>query len=345
MSVAGQARYPGSVLCQFLDTRLPQRSAVTEEWARRAASAPCAPVHLPDAESRQQIGLAAEVRIGLDLGDAPAYFDLLSFLPPAEYHALLSAVGFSADESPVAATGTADPLLFDWRRVNQPVTCDDDQRLALAACLEAAGMRNVHFSFSGRPAQARRLFLAQTRAAFARWRGEHPERAEAGSGRDRDLDALAHLWEGYLAYGRRQLAGAGSGRVILAPELGGGYAVADLVVGRCLIEVKTAFDPAASIGGWLNQVLAYALLDWSDALGVDTIAVYLGWQARLLSESLTRVLAAATAGRSPSLEDLRADFRSAMQADMDESFAMRMRQRYPPFVTPAPQAPATQSPQ
>jgi len=46
------------------------------------------------------------------------------------------------------------------------------------------------------------------------------------------------------------------------------------------------------MGGWLNQVLAYALLDWSDALGVDTIGVYLGWQALLVSEALTRVLGA-----------------------------------------------------
>lgn len=76
-------------------------------------------------------------------------------------------------------------------------------------------------------------------------------------------------------------------------------------------------------GDWLNQVLAYALLDWSDALGVDTVAVYLGWQALLISETLAHVLAAATAGRTPTLEKLRADFRSAMQADIDESFAKR----------------------
>ena len=95
--------------------------------------------------------------------------------------------------------------------------------------------------------------------------------------------------------------------VILEPELGGGYGVADLVVDRCMVEVKTAFDPAAAMGGWLNQVLAYALLDWSDALGVDTIAVYLGWQALPISDPLTRILAAATTGETPSLEDLRAD--------------------------------------
>ena len=88
--------------------------------------------------------------------------------------------------------------------------------------------------------------------------------------------------------------------------------------------------------------LAYALLDWSDALGVDTVAVYLGWQALLVSESLTRALAAATPGPTPSLEELRADFRTAMQADIDESFAIRMRQRYPPLITPAPQASTVQ---
>jgi hypothetical protein len=253
-------------------------------------------------------------------------------LPPAVYRVLLEAAGFSADESPIAVTRTADPLLFDWRRVQQPLICDDGQRAALAACLEAAGMRNVRSSFSGRPAQARRLFQFQTQSDFAQWRREHPE---GTSKRDADLDGFAHLWEGYLAHGRRQLAGAGSGRVILAPELGGGYGTADLVIGRCLIEVKTAFDPAAAMGNWLNQVVAYALLDWSNALSVDTVAVYLGWQALLVSETLARVLDAATAGRTPSLEDLRADFHSAMQANMDESFAIRMRQHYPPFVTPA----------
>jgi hypothetical protein len=101
--------------------------------------------------------------------------------------------------------------------------------------------------------------------------------------------------------------------VFLSPELGGGYGVADLVVGRCLIEMKTVFDPAAAMDNWLNQVLAYVLLDWSDALGVgvDAIAVYFGWQALLISEPLTRVLAVASAGGTPSLEELRADFRSA----------------------------------
>jgi hypothetical protein len=180
MSVADQARYPDSVLCRFLDRCLPQRAVVAQDWARRAASAAWEPVYLPDAESRLRLGLAAEMRIGLDLGDAPAYADLLSFLPPADYSALLGAAGFSPDESPVAATGTADPLLFDWRRVHQPVRCDDDQRAALAACLEAAGMRNVRSSFSGRPAQARRLAVTQMRSGLQP-RTPSPRRSDSAS--------------------------------------------------------------------------------------------------------------------------------------------------------------------
>jgi hypothetical protein len=82
------------------------------------------------------------------------------------------------------------------------------------------------------------------------------------------------------------------------PELGGGYGVADLVVGRCLIEMKTVFDPAAAMDNWLNQVLAYVLLDWSDALGVDTIAAYLGWQALRAEPSLV-VLASAPSRNNP----------------------------------------------
>jgi len=150
MSVAGQARYPGSVLWRLLDSRLPQRSVAAEEWVRRAASAPWKPVWLPEEESRHRLGLAAEMRIGLDVGEAPAYFDLLSFLPPADYGALLNAAGFSSEQSPVAATGTADPLLFDWRKVHQPLGYDEGQPAALSACLEAAGMRNVVSSPSWR---------------------------------------------------------------------------------------------------------------------------------------------------------------------------------------------------
>jgi hypothetical protein len=46
------------------------------------------------------------------LGETPAYADLLSFLPPAEYRVLRSAAGFSADQGGMAVGGTTHPLLL-----------------------------------------------------------------------------------------------------------------------------------------------------------------------------------------------------------------------------------------
>ena len=311
MSVAAQARNPESILCRFLDRSLPQRGVVAEDWVRRAASAPWQGIDVPDAQ--QQIGVAAEIRIGLDLGAIPAYWNLLSFLPRHECCALLSAAEFSSNENEnLADTRTTDPLLREWHRVHKPIDYDDDQRAALAACWDAAGMRDLALAFSERPAQVRRSYLVQIRGEIAT--------SEKGRTRhDAAVDGLAHLWKGYLRYGRQRLTNLGN-RVLLAPELGGGYGIADLVVGRCLVEIKTAIEPAANFSHWLNQVLGYALLDWSDALGIDTIAIYLGWQALLVSESLAHVLSMATVGSTPSLDNLRADFRHAMQADMDEAF-------------------------
>jgi hypothetical protein len=138
------------------------------------------------------------------------------------------------------------------------------------------------------------LSLVQSRSDTARWHSDHPE---GDSERERDLDGFAHLWVGYLAQDVGNLpALAATGCSF--PGLGGGYGVADLVVGRCLIEMKTVFDPAAAMDNWLNQVLAYVLFDWSDAPGVGMIAAYLGWQTLLAEPSLV-VLASAPSRNNP----------------------------------------------
>jgi hypothetical protein len=82
-----------------------------------------------DPDCRRQFGSAVEIRIGPDVALTPGYWDVLSFLPPEECRALLSAAGYSADgREDVADTGTTDPLLLDWRRVSHPIACGDDQR-------------------------------------------------------------------------------------------------------------------------------------------------------------------------------------------------------------------------
>jgi len=58
----------------------------------------------------------------------------------------------------------------------------------------------------------------------------------------------------------------------------------------------------------------------------------------LISEPITTLFAASAPGATPSLEGLGTDFRSQIQADVDEFVNARMRLRYPippsPWVAP-----------
>src|SRR5579863_5630330 len=133
MSIAGQATYPESALCRFLDAKLPQRGLIVEEWTRQADKAPWSAIAVE--ANRRSLGLAAEYRIGLDLAPAPGYWDLLSFLSPMECNILLRGAGFHlADREYVADTGTTDPLLLQWVRTRHPIAVSEAQRLTLFAC-------------------------------------------------------------------------------------------------------------------------------------------------------------------------------------------------------------------
>lgn len=156
----------------FLDARLPQRDAVARAWARQAEAAPWSGIET-DPDCRRQFGSAVEIRIGPDAALTPGYRDVLSFLPPEECRALLSAAGYSADgREDLADTGTTDPLLPDWRRVSHPIACGDDQQAVLTGCWDAAGMRRSRTEWmppSVAPVPAR-----------PRTRGHAPDRATQG---------------------------------------------------------------------------------------------------------------------------------------------------------------------
>jgi hypothetical protein len=128
--------------------------------------------------------------------------------------------------------------------------------------------------------------------------------------------------------GRRQLADLGE-RVVLAPKLAGGFGIADLIAGRSLVEIKTVLEPAGRFEQWLNQLLGYVLLDWYDTFRLDTVAVYLGWQAKLMAISLTDLLTIASHGQAPPPEYLRGAFRQAIQADLDLTAEVQLRKQYP----------------
>ena len=74
-----------------------------------------------------------------------------------------------------------------------------------------------------------------------------------GARREAALGGLAHLWEGYLRHGRRQLASPGQ-RVVLAPRLAAAFGVADLVAGWALglvfaRRVSAVFRETHEVGG------------------------------------------------------------------------------------------------
>jgi hypothetical protein len=320
MAVTGQAGNPESVLSMFLDARLPQRDVVAQAWARQAETAPWSGIEI-DPDHRRQLGSAIEIRIGLDVAAAPGYWDVLSFLPPEECQALLSAAGYSADgKEDLADTGTTDPLLLDWRRVSHPVAHSDDQQAVLTGCWDAAGMRDVAHGTDA-AVQLRRSLLAHIR--------EHMHRA--GPLQGQVMTALVHLWDGYQHHGRRRMMALGD-RVIIEPELASGFGKADLVIGRCLVDVKAVLSPAASFRRWLDQLLCYVLLDWPDIFGLDSVAIYLGWQGLLAHEPLARLLTASAPGPTPTIADLRAEFRSRIRAETDDFLAARQRDRYSPLA-------------
>lgn len=323
MGITSQAADPTSTLCRFLDARLPQRGLVSDTWAREIDVAPWSAITVN--ADRKQLGLAAEMRIGLDLAQEPSYWDLLSFLPSEQCYALLSGAGYSQDGyEHLADTGTTDALLLQWQRCAHPVGSGDMERTALAACWDATSMRSLVQGSGRYSVQLRRSFFAHTRDQLHWHDGLNTEREAAVAG-------LSHLWHGYLRQGRRQLMDLGD-QVIVAPQLAAGFGKGDIVAGHFLIDIKVVLEPAQYFLTWLNQLLGYILLDWFNILRLDAVGLYLGWQALLISAPLGEILAAASPGPSPSLESLRGEFRQAIGEDLDRTVEAQLRDRYPvPF--------------
>lgn len=124
-----------------------------------------------------------------------------------------------------------------------------------------------------------------------------------------DLCALSQLF--YERHGEltRQAAVlnpifAGSG------EIGG--ADADLIVDRCLIELKTTTKPDFERKGLLYQLLGYVLPDYEDEYGLEEVGVYLARRGLLIRWQLESLLET-IAGRV-GLQELRAGFKEAVKA-------------------------------
>ncbi len=317
MGIQDQAKYSGTPLGRFLDEWLPQRHSIEESWIRELATAPGDLT--PSVPGRDDLGWALELRIDLDLTDVPPRTAELSYLPNNRCSALLKATGYEHRSYGVpTANNTTDPLLRHWIRTHHPIAIDTTDREVFVACLDLAGFRQPMHSWGvSRTVDERRSLFASM--------------AKDGDtvGNDAVLpDLLAHSWSVYLDRGRRSLLELGS-HVIAAPELACGYGVADLVIGRTLIDVKLAVEPTPKdVSMWLRQLLGYVLLDRHDTFRLDTVGVYCGWSGVLLTYPLSALIAAASPGLRPTLARLRADFYEALRDEIDSYLAWKERTRY-----------------
>jgi hypothetical protein len=91
-----------------------------------------------------------------------------------------------------------------------------------------------------------------------------------------------------------------------------GAADADMIVGRCLLEIKTTIDPRALPSGIVYQLIGYVLLDYSDEFGIDAVGVYLSRQAILVCWPLEEILSTVATGPA-NLPRLRRDFQTMLR--------------------------------
>lgn len=320
MSIASQAANPSSTLRRFLDTHLPTRHAISERWLPDLTAARW--FAIPVDGDPSLLGLAAEMRLGLDLADRPAYWDRLAFLPADHCTELLEAAGFASPDDDSADARTEDPTLRTWNRVAHPVAMGEAERAALAAVLEAACWDELAHKYGHVWSVQKCRLLPAVQRQHLRDLGHEPEQDTSL------IDALAHVWRGYQTHGRAPLHRLGR-RVLLDPEIVSGFARADLVVGRTLVDIKCYAAPAEHLAHWLDQLLGYLLLDHGNSLCIDRVAVYCVWQATLLTEPVDGLLRPATRGAAPKLALLRDEFRHEMREDLDDAMQRRDRARFP----------------
>lgn len=308
MTLGAQAHHPHSELCQFLDQHLPQRDSILDEWRSQLTSAPWRVLDLQT--SLDQLGEAFEMRVGLDLANKPGCMPLLGYLPPNECRGVLETAGFEHLDH-LADPETTDPLLQSWTRATRAHDISDHELDTLRSCLAIPTVSGLE--------QARANISIETkRSLLHEGRDGRPERSD-----DKDaMNGLIHLWRGYLRHGREPLLrraeeSLSSQKVKVAPILAPGFAKADLVVGRTLIDIKVWRKPAEYLHHALNQVLGYLLLDRLNLHRLQGVGLYLGWQGLLLTATVERLLSAATPRRTVDIAELREQFDLTMRDTLD----------------------------
>ena len=108
-----------------------------------------------------------------------------------------------------------------------------------------------------------------------------------------------------------------NGTAVLNPRFALGAAIggadADLLLDRCLIEIKSTVNPGIDALG-VRQLLGYMLLDTQDAFRIEAFGLLLARQAVMVSWPLQPFLNEAAGCEQGPLEEIRADFAEAVSA-------------------------------
>jgi hypothetical protein len=103
------------------------------------------------------------------------------------------------------------------------------------------------------------------------------------------LGSLVALWNCYLARGRISIAALGQ-TVTAHPVFADGSAIADLITGSTLLDIKASQDPEQNLPSWMRQVLSYALLARHEGLSIESIGVYHAGEGLVITWTLQQLL-------------------------------------------------------
>ena len=92
-----------------------------------------------------------------------------------------------------------------------------------------------------------------------------------------------------------------------------GGADADMIVAGCLTDLKCTVQPAIK-KEWLYQVLGYALLDYSNDFGIETVGFYMARQGTTISWDLDELVRVLGKENGPGIQESRGMFRKALES-------------------------------
>lgn len=291
----------GDPIEEYLQLRFTQLLPLVLRWAEQINQASAVDA-IPSSAVAALIGQAIELAIGIDLAEGlPESAVWLSELDARRLLALALRVPSSVADS---------PELWQFPPVENDELAQRLVRLAqtkeLVFRLEATGPVDQ--------SQARRLVEDL----------HHPHLFAYAPG----WRYLLSVLDVYFAHGRTELHSLGRA-VAVGHRFADGFAVCDLIVGDALIDIKCVTAPTSHLIDWIQQLLRYILLDFTDQLGIRRAGIYLARHALLLTEPVDALLVELTGDAAVTLAVLREEFAQVAAPQIAGYAAMRAKSRTP----------------